>query len=425
MFPKFHLLFSPEDSPAIGGKEMNADLILDELNKVDDEPETIDLTEKKPEKKIEKKEDKKEEIEDEDELEEDNDKEEKEDELKEFEEEEEPEELDELVTPVRAQEILKKYPNLFKDFPYLRNSYYRERQFTELFPTMDDAKHASESVEVLNAIDSDLKEGNSLKLLQGLKEESPNSFNKLVDNYLETLAQVDEKAHDHVVGNILKHAVMGMSREAKKTDNEKLKEAATLLYQFAFGNSDWEPPTQLAKEDVKNDESDKLKKEREEFFNQRFQTARNDLNTRVENSIRATIDLNIDPNNQMTSFIKRNAVNEVISKLGETLRRDKRVSTIMNNLWKNAAEKNFDKESLDRIRSAYVTAAKPVLQTLIKSVRAEAVKDLPKRAKEIKNDDSDESEETKEKTERTPRSKNTKSGENPSKGMSTLDFFNS
>src|SRR5262245_51212983 len=48
----------------------------------------------------------------------------------------------ELVTPVRRREILKKYPNLFKDFPYLEKAYYREQQFTELLPTIEDARNA-------------------------------------------------------------------------------------------------------------------------------------------------------------------------------------------------------------------------------------------------------------------------------------------
>src|SRR5215831_19879700 len=39
----------------------------------------------------------------------------------------------ELVTPVRRGEILAKYPNVFKDFPYLEKAYYREQQFTETF----------------------------------------------------------------------------------------------------------------------------------------------------------------------------------------------------------------------------------------------------------------------------------------------------
>src|SRR6516225_9215499 len=42
--------------------------------------------------------------------------------------------------PISA--IKEKYPNFFKDFPELKESYFREMRFTELFPTVEDAKEA-------------------------------------------------------------------------------------------------------------------------------------------------------------------------------------------------------------------------------------------------------------------------------------------
>ena len=62
--------------------------------------------------------------------------------LKEIEEElEGPKEEDlELTDSSSRKEILAKYPKLFKDFPYLEKAYYREQQFTEVFPTIQDAR---------------------------------------------------------------------------------------------------------------------------------------------------------------------------------------------------------------------------------------------------------------------------------------------
>src|SRR5947208_1522669 len=45
------------------------------------------------------------------------------------------------------KEITAKYPNLFKDFPDLREAMGREREYTELFDTVDAAKEAKEQVE--------------------------------------------------------------------------------------------------------------------------------------------------------------------------------------------------------------------------------------------------------------------------------------
>src|SRR4030095_10511453 len=129
------------------------------------------------------------------------------DELAEIEDElEEPsEEQLELVTPVRRREILKKYPNLFKEFPYLEKAYYREQQFTELLPTIDDAKAAVEKSQILDRFEGDLMSGNAETVLKAVQASNPKAFLKIVDDYLPTLAKVDEKAYFHVLGNVTKH----------------------------------------------------------------------------------------------------------------------------------------------------------------------------------------------------------------------------
>ena len=88
-------------------------------------------------------------------------KEEEVDELKEMEEElEGPSEEDmELMTPVRRKEILAKYPQLFKDFPYLEKAYYRDQQFTEVFPTIQDAKIAVEKATILDRFEQQVVNG--------------------------------------------------------------------------------------------------------------------------------------------------------------------------------------------------------------------------------------------------------------------------
>ena len=174
-------LFLPPDAIASGGPsggdistgsgELGKEEVI-ELLGADDDPadkETIDLgkgkegrkagesdsTEKETEKEGDSEEDEEEEQEDED------------DELKDLEEELEgpTEEQLELMTPVSRREILKKYPNLFKDFPYLERSYYREREYTELLPTVEDAKLAVEKSQILDAFEQDVANGNIQTIL--------------------------------------------------------------------------------------------------------------------------------------------------------------------------------------------------------------------------------------------------------------------
>src|SRR6186713_1960848 len=134
---------------------------------------------------------------DEEEGEEDGEKSKEDDELKEIEEElDGPKEEDlELMTPVRRREILAKYPKLFKDFPYLEKAYYREQQFTEIYPTIQDARILAEMANILDAAEKQLMNGDITIFLQDAKAEDQNAFNKSADNYLPTLMKVDHHAY--------------------------------------------------------------------------------------------------------------------------------------------------------------------------------------------------------------------------------------
>jgi len=331
----------------------------------------------------------------------------------------------ELVTPVRRKEILAKYPTLFKDFPYLEKAYYREQQFTELLPTIDDAKAAVEARNVLDRFETDIMGGNTETLLRAVKTESPKGFAKIVDNYLPTLGRVDEQAYYHLLGNVTKHTIVAMVREARNSGNEALQSAAQLLNQFVFGTSEFKPPTNLSKNEPETEgKSKELEQREQQFVKQQFESSRTDLNTRINNTLRNTIDANIDPKKSMTDYVRRNASREALEMLDSVLSKDTRFTTLKDKLWEAVFASNFSKESVDRIKSAYLSRAKTLLPTVIKKARIDALKGLGKRVIE--------EEETPSKSPITPgrpRSQESKGGKITNakdipKGMRTIDFLN-
>jgi hypothetical protein len=298
-------------------------------------------------------------------------------------EEEEVEELPkeddqlELTTPVRRKEILQKYPNLFKDFPYLEKAYYREQQFTEVLPTIEDAKIAVEKAETLDNFEKDLMTGSTETILKSVKEGSQEAFNKLVDNYLPTLAKVDPQAFQHVVGNVTKHTIMAMFREGQESSNEALKNAALVLNQFVFGTSNFTAPAPLAKPDEAKAE---IQSERQKFLQERFEIAKTELGTKITNTLKATIEQNIDPRKSMTDYVRRNAMRDAQEQLNQLIQKDTRFRQIYDKMWEKAFQSNFSKESMDRLRSAYFSKAKTLLPTVIKQARNEALKGLGRKS---------------------------------------------
>jgi len=447
MFKLFNNLFyAPADSsgggsgiPANQGGKPSGGMGKEEMIEFlgeDDEKEVIDLEDKgkgkekgeeeEPEIPVKEKKEKVEDGEEEEELETE------EDELAELEKELEGPSEDqlELKTPVPRREILKKYPNLFKDFPYLETAYYREQQYTELLPTIDDAKKAVEKGATLDKFERELMSGSTENVLKAVHTENKDAFYRIVDEYLPTLAKVDEKAYNHVLGTVIKHTIMSMVQEAKTSSNEALQTAAHLLNQFVFGSSDFTPPQQLSRgrSQQEKGKEDEISQREKDFTKQRYDTTRDDLNTRVSNVLKSTIEANIDPKKSMTDYVRRTASREALETLSGLIERDTRFKSLMDRLWEKAFESNFNREDTDRIRKAYISKAKTLLPSVIKKARNEALRGLGKRVK----DDSEEQEETpthesrnKERPATPKKVGNIKSAKDIPTGMSTLEFLNS
>lgn len=363
---------SPKTELSSGAIE---DLLSEDKSDEETRDEATGLGEKAPKPKKTEKTDKTEEEE------EDTD---KEDEVKLTEDDELNEDIDEdteVDAPVliHRKEILAKYPNIFKDFPQLEKSFYRERQYTEVFPTIDEAKEAYEKSQALDGFEKDILSGNTEKILKIVKDEDSNAFNKLVDNYLPNLAKVDRGAYLHVVGNVVKQMIFNMARQAKSSNNEALASAAQILNQFAFATDEFQPPSNLARPDSNNGEEDKLKKERAAFVNERLQVAAEDVRTRISNTVRSTITNHIDPKDEMDDYTRRNAIRDAMENLDSLLERDDQLRSTIDKLWKRAADEKFSQSSLNRIRSTFIAKVKLALPGVIKKSRNEALKGRSRR----------------------------------------------
>ena len=356
------LLFSPDDASGNAGSgTLDTIDLLGEDDKAEGESAEEDAGEEEKEEES-KEEDSGEEEEEELKLEDDEDEKGLDD-----------EEL-ELALPVRKKEILKKYPNLEKDFPALFRSYYRDGQFVEIFGGgVKEARAVKERAEILDRVEADVLGGNIEGVLKAAYDNDKNAFNKITDNYLETLSKVNESAYYHVVGNVVKRAVASLYAKGEELQNDDLKQAALLVNQHVFGTSKYEPPTKLSKEETKVDNS--LNEERQKFEREKFETAFTDLTERVDNTIRNTVLDHIDKNGQMSNYVKNKATQDVLDTVENLISRDMQFRRFLDSKWDDAKKDNYSRSSLDKIRSAYLAKVKTVLPDVIKKTRADALKD--------------------------------------------------
>lgn len=410
---------SPQDndpnfgaSAPVEDKALDKDAIIDLLgeedaNKEEASTETLELDEHKDAKGAKGKEEGKEDDEDE-EIEVDE------------------EEL-ELVAPPSRKEILTKYPNLFKEFPHLERAWYKGQKYEELLPTIEDARIAAEKSELLDEYEQEILGGSTKSLLSAVKSGDSEAFAKVVDNYLPVLYQVDQPAYYHTIGNVIKHTIISMVRDGKEQSNDELSAAAAVLNQYIFGTTHFTHPQRLSQEEVKdesNEKEEELNSKERAFLEKQYNTVSEDLSSRVDNILKASVDRAIDPNESMTEYVKKNATREVLQGLEETLEKDSRFKAIYDRLWEKAFENDFDRESMDKIKSAYLSKAKTILPDLIRKARNEAL-----RGTKVSNVDRDRKGplpvgKTRSSATLSGGRANSKSAQIP-KGMSTLDFLNS
>jgi len=330
-----------------------------------------------------------------------------------------------IEAPPRKKEILKDFPELFKKYPFLEKMMYRDREYTQLFGSFDDAKEIAEKSENFSNFENQLLSGNTEEILKGVKDADEKAFNIIVDDYLPTLAKVDKEAYFHVVGNLNRRLIMEMVQEANDTGNDELKQAALLVNQFVFGSSKFTAPTQRVdkKQDVEKNE---VEQERLSLVRERFETARDDLQTKVDNTLRATISDYIDPKGNMSSYVKKNAVADAMRLLSSSIADDSSTVKNLDRLWRSAFEAKFSRDSLVKIQSFYLSKAKGNLKNAILKARAEALKDLRPDSRKQETDEEEEKEDNSRRPSRniSPGRPSQPKGKNQQqKGESVTDFF--
>lgn len=328
-----------------------------------------------------------------------------------------------VEAPPRKKEILKEYPELFKKFPFLEKMMYRDREYTELFGSFDDAKEISEKSEIFNQFESQLLSGKTEEILKNVKDTDERAFNIIVDDYLPTLAKVDKEAYFHVVGNLNKRLIMEMVQEANETNNDDLKQAALLVNQFVFGTAKFTAPTNRV-EKKESAEQSEAEQERLNFTKERFETARDDLQSQVDNTLRATISDYIDPKGNMSPYVKKNAISDAMKILGESIASDSTVVKNLDKLWRASFDSKFNKDSLGKIKSFYLSKARVNLKNAILKARSEALKDATPRENREKEEVVEETSRARPRNIPPGRPSQPKGKTNgPQKGESVTDFF--
>jgi len=346
--------------------EINPDL-NDEKSDLDLLNDDTKIPEKEEEVKLDDKEDileTEEEDEDKLEVEEDNE-----------DEETEEEELPESKLRPSLKTMTDKFPDLpkiLKAFPQLRDAYYREGKFTQIFPTVEDATQASELADTFQEFNEHFINGSSKELLAALSQNNPDSLKKLATNFLPTLNELNaDLFYDAIIPSI-NNVIRNLHTTGEKEKDNNMMGAAKILSKFLHGTYDI--PIQETKKDPEIErERKKLDDERNTVEREKYDEFSTTVHSRANRLMTKAITDGLDPEGSLTEFTKSAIIEKVIDKIGEELEKDPQHNKLMEKLWKGAQQTRYKGESADRLLTAFLSRAKRLIPEIRAKFKAEAL----------------------------------------------------
>jgi hypothetical protein len=323
----------------------------------------------------------------------------KEDKTEEDEEEESEDDLitDENTRGLDLKKIKAKYPDFARtnEFRELRQSYYREAEYTKVFPTVEDAKEAAENNETFIKLnDALVNNGDALTLFNAIKEASPESVKKLAGNFLDSLAKYDQGLFQETISPVIKRAARQLNaqgkaylkRNAESEEGQALVATARNIMEFYFEDGDLvDKNDDTPRVDTKLSEKEKELTNREQAIEQqRYQEAFGLVyNSTIKHIDKQILD-KLDPDNRFSEFTRDALLEKIKNEVMSQVSKDQLHTSRMNSLWKRAQQSGYSRESLSRIVSAYLERARPIIPGARNKFRGIALKD--KDQKEEKNE---------------------------------------
>ena len=288
------------------------------------------------------------------------------------------------IEGVPFKDIKAKYPDLFKDFPQLRHTFFHEKEYRELYPTVEDAKEAAEDANSYRGLQEAFN-GGAPGLAQILQSFDDESFTEFVGNILPTLREVNSNAYYAAISPQLAQFTQSLYQTGVHGDNENLKNAGLLAAQYFFGDEKVASGERQVEGAVPKKRDNSVERERAEFHNEKYVTFHNDVASECNTQLMASIVDGIDPRGVMSKDMKELLAEKVIKEINNSLSSSKYHMGIMNSLWQKASQNGFPGTSKSRITSTYLTRAKEVMPGIRSKIRAAALGLRKKESKEEPN----------------------------------------
>lgn len=272
------------------------------------------------------------------------------------------------------------YPDIFKKFPSLRDVYFREREFSEIYNSVSEAREASENSSQLAELRGEVLSGSADKLFNTINTADKAALGKLAGNVLDSLYKISPDLHWKATVPLLENVVKSFYSEGQRKQDETYINSALWLAEYLFndpqvatGQKTLLPPKTDSKLD---DERKRLEDDRKKYDESKDLDFRIGVVESYSSELKKLVlergqgnRPKLDPDGNFSQFIKDSIQEKTIAEVDRQMTEDKAHIKYMNSLWQRAKTEGYRGDWKAKIISASLARAKP----LVASVRAKYV----------------------------------------------------
>lgn len=243
---------------------------------------------------------------------------------------------------------------ILKEFPEVRSALFRDREFTKVFPTPDDAKEAADAVDTLEYFEDSVRKGNPEVLIENIAslDKDGKALETFALNFIPALQKKNSEVYNKVVDPLARNLLATAFNTGKKTGQKNIWLAAQHLHAFYFDGDANPKGAKLGVEDQPNPERDALIAERQTNFMTSVQTS-------AKQGMAAKIEAKLPKG--VSETLKAAIIDKTLKDIGAKLNKDEVYSRQRDSLVRKAARMNYAGDWGTRITSLYTGQATKLL----------------------------------------------------------------
>lgn len=300
--------------------------------------------------------------------------EEKEEKLEGEEEETEEERANRAAVTHLAAEVKAKYPTVFKEFPELRKALFREQQYAELIPTVEDAREMVERDRDYTDYEEKVMSGDSSTLLRTIGSTDPASLEKFVMNFLPTVEKLAPEIHGKALFPYVRRIFVNALNDAKQAGNANLENSLGHVSQYLWGKPTI-PDERREAPPTESPESKRLREENESLKGARAAEFQSLVVDQGMKSLEKTVSDTFAKDARFTPIERRALSEKIVTKVCQALDKDVRYSRNMAAQWTRAGQTGHTKALVPKLVTTFLGGAKSVMPTIRAKVVADALKE--------------------------------------------------